>query len=242
MIRGRLHRHRAGGDPAATAVVETVEIDAGQLSGILAAPPWLRNAGVLSWLAAGVLVLLIGLVWLVSLADAIVMPLIAATVIASVGAPLVGWMARHRIPRALGTALLLLGLIAVGGAIVLLVAGGVTGEASSVSARLAEAQQKITGWLHDLGVGRSSAEQATQQAGDSGTSALKLLTAGLATGIAELTSLLFFLAMTVLSLFFLLKDGPTIRTWVEHHAGVPVPIARLTMRRLLQSIGASYIV
>lgn len=236
MIRGRLHRHRAEGETAATPAVETIEIDPGQLSGILAAPPWLRNAGVMSWLAAGVLVLLCGLVWLASLADAIVMPLIAATIIAAVGAPLVGWMARHRIPRAAGTALLLLGLIAVGGAIVLLVIGSVTGEASSVSSHLAEAQQKITGWLHDLGVGSSSAQQATQQAGDSGTSALKLLTAGLATGIAELTSLLFFLAMTVLSLFFLLKDGPSIRNWVEHHAGVPVPVAQLTMRRLLQSL------
>jgi predicted PurR-regulated permease PerM len=145
-------------------------------------------------------------------------------------------MARHRIPRAAGTALLLLGLIAVGGAIVLLVVGGVTGEASSVSSHLADAQQKITGWLHDLGVGSSSAEHATQQAGDSGSNALKLLTAGLAAGITELTSLLFFLAMTVLSLFFLLKDGPSIRSWVEHHAGVPVPIAQLTMRRMLQSL------
>jgi putative heme transporter len=237
MIRGRLHRHRADGDPAATATdVETIEIDPGQLSGVLAAPPWLRNAGMMSWLAAGVLVLLLGLVWLASLADAIVMPLIAATVIASVGAPLVGWMARHRIPRAAGTALLLLGLIAVGGAIVLLIVGGVTGEASAVSSHLADAQQTITGWLHDLGVGRSSAEHATQQAGDSGSSALKLLTAGLAAGIAELTSLAFFVAMTVLSLFFLLKDGPTIRSWVEHHAGVPLPIAQLTMRRMLQSL------
>ncbi|HEV7771680.1 MAG TPA: AI-2E family transporter [Conexibacter sp.] len=236
MIRGRLHRHRAEHDAPATSAVETIEIDAGQLSGILAAPPWLRNAGVMSWLAAGVLVLLLGLVWLASLADAIVMPLIAATVIASVGAPLVGWMARHRIPRALGTALLLLGLIAVGGAIVLLIVGGVTGEASSVSSHLAEAQQKITSWLHSLGINRSSAEHATQQAGDSGSNALKLLTAGLAVGITELTSLAFFVAMTVLSLFFLLKDGPTIRSWVEHHAGVPVPIAQLTMRRMLQSL------
>ncbi|HKG38118.1 MAG TPA: AI-2E family transporter [Conexibacter sp.] len=236
MIRGRLHRHGAERGTAATTDAETVEIDAGELSGMLAAPPWLRNAGVMSWLAAGVLVLLVGLVWLASLADAIVMPLIAATIVAAVGAPLVGWMARHRIPRAAGTAVLLLGLIAVGAGIVLLVIGSVTGEASSVSSHLAEAQQKITDWLHSLGVDKSSAGQATQQAGDSGTNALKLLMAGLAVGITELTSLLFFLAMTVLSLFFLLKDGPAIRSWVEHHAGVPVPIAQLTMRRMLQSL------
>jgi putative heme transporter len=237
MIRGRLHRHRSeSGTAATTTEVETVEIDAGQLSGLLAAPPWLRNAGVMSWLAAGVLVLLVGLVWLASLAHAIVMPLIAATVVASVGAPLVRWLAEHHVPRALGTALLLLGLIAIGAGIVLLVVGGVTGEASSVSSHLADAQQRISGWLHSLGVGTSSAEQATQQAGDSGSSALKLLTGGLAHGVEALSSLAFFLALTVLSLFFLLKDGPVIRSWVEHHAGVPVPIARLTTRRVLQSL------
>lgn len=233
MIRGRLHRRRVEGAAAAT---ETIEIDAGELSGMLAAPPWLRNAGVLSWLAAGVLVLLLGLVWLASLAHAIVMPLIAATVIAAVGAPLVRWMADHRIPRALGTALLLLGLVALGAGIVLLIVGGVTGEASSVSAHLGDAQQKVSGWLHDLGVGKSSADHATQQAGDSASSALALLTAGLAQGLEALSSLAFFLALTVLSLFFLLKDGPTIRGWVEHHAGIPVPIARLTTRRVLQSL------
>ncbi|MFL5817273.1 MAG: AI-2E family transporter [Conexibacter sp.] len=237
MIRGRLHRRRAGGDPAGTTSdVETIEIDAGQLSGALAAPPWLRNAGTMSWLAAGVLVLLLGLVWLASLADAIVMPLIAATVVAAVGAPLVRWMAERRIPRALGTALLLLGLVVLGGLIVLLVVGGVTGEASSVSSHLAEAQHKVTGWLHSLGVSTSSAEHATQQAGRSGSNALRLLTAGLATGITALTSLAFFLAMTALSLFFLLKDGPAIRSWVEHHAGIPVPVAQLTTRRVLQSL------
>ncbi len=233
MIRGRLHRRRAEGGVAAT---ETFQIDTGDLSGLLAAPPWLRNAGVFSWLAAGVLVLLLGLVWLASLAHAIVMPLIAATVVAAVGAPLVRWMAEHRIPRALGTALLLLGLVAVGAAIVLLIVGGVTGEASSLSARLADAQHKIAGWLHDLGVGKASADGSTQQAGDSASSALALLTSGLAQGLAALSSLVFFLALTVLSLFFLLKDGPAIRGWVEHHAGVPVPIARLATGRILQSL------
>jgi predicted PurR-regulated permease PerM len=233
MIRGRLHRHRAEGGAAAT---ETIQIDTGELSGLLAAPPWLRNAGVFSWLAAGVLVLLLGLVWLASLAHAIVMPLIAATVVAAVGAPLVRWMTEHRIPRALGTALMLLGLVAVGAAIVLLIVGGVTGEASSVSAHLADAEHKVAGWLHDLGVGKDSADQAAQQAGDSSSSALRLLTGGLAEGLEALSSLAFFLALTVLSLFFLLKDGPTIRSWVEHHAGVPVPIARLTTGRILQSL------
>jgi putative heme transporter len=45
-----------------------------------------------------------------------------------------------------------------------------------------------------------------------------------------------FLSFTVLSLFFLLKDGPAIRRWGERHMGVPLPVARTISRRTLGSL------
>ena len=42
--------------------------------------------------------------------------------------------------------------------------------------------------------------------------------------------------MTLLSLIFLLKDGPTIRAWVEDHSGVPKPIAQTISQRVLGSL------
>ena len=42
--------------------------------------------------------------------------------------------------------------------------------------------------------------------------------------------------MTVLSLFFLLKDGPTIRSWSERHMGVPSEVAHTVTERTLQSL------
>jgi predicted PurR-regulated permease PerM len=48
--------------------------------------------------------------------------------------------------------------------------------------------------------------------------------------------LVFFLAMTTLSLFFLLKDGPTIRAWTEQHLGVPRDIAQTITQRVLGSL------
>ena len=56
------------------------------------------------------------------------------------------------------------------------------------------------------------------------------------TGVSKLSSLVFFLALTVLSLFFLLKDGPTIRRWAERHLGVPEPVARISTDRVLGSL------
>ena len=58
----------------------------------------------------------------------------------------------------------------------------------------------------------------------------------MAGGIKELSSLVFFLALTTLSLFFLLKDGPMIRSWLERNAGVPVPVAHTVAERILQSL------
>ena len=42
--------------------------------------------------------------------------------------------------------------------------------------------------------------------------------------------------MAVLSLFFLLKDGPTIRSWSERHMGVPSEVAHTVTERTLQSL------
>jgi predicted PurR-regulated permease PerM len=226
-------RHTGEGTPVEP---EPVRVDATQLSGLFAAPKWLRDAGMASWLAVGVLVLLAGLMWLASLADAILMPLIVATVIAAVGAPLVRWLEARRVPRAAGAALLLLGIVAVGLAMTLLIVGGVTSEAGAVSDHLKEAEQTIAGWLHDLGIDPDKASQTANDAGSSAHSSINLLLTGVASGIKELSSLAFFLAMTALSLFFLLKDGPVIRSWVEHHVGVPADVSRLVFGRILQSL------
>jgi predicted PurR-regulated permease PerM len=55
-------------------------------------------------------------------------------------------------------------------------------------------------------------------------------------GLSALSSIVFFLAMTALSLFFLLKDGPTIRAWTEKHMGVPRDIAHTITQRVLGSL------
>ena len=59
---------------------------------------------------------------------------------------------------------------------------------------------------------------------------------GLAWGIKGLSSLVFFLAVTLLSLFFLLADGPKIRAWGERHMGVPCPRADAHPGALLRSL------
>ena len=51
-----------------------------------------------------------------------------------------------------------------------------------------------------------------------------------------LGSLAIFLSFTALSLFFLLKDGPLIRSWVERHLGVPRPVGRTITQNTLKAL------
>jgi predicted PurR-regulated permease PerM len=234
MIRGRLRRNRGEGDPGRPE--EFVEIDPADLTGVFDVPSWLRDVGLRAWLLVGVTLFMVGVVWILSLTETIVLPVIAASVIAAVASPLVGWLERHRVPRAAGAALLMLGLVALGVLVIFVVVVGITNQSSDLSGHLADAKQTMTGWLKDLGVDPNTAEDAKNEASSSVSTSVSALLEGLATGIEKLASLAFFLALTALSLFFLLKDGPAIRTWSERHLGVPLPLARTIFQRVLEAL------
>jgi predicted PurR-regulated permease PerM len=235
MIRGRLRRHRRAGEPSREAE-EYIEIDPGQLSGIFTVPQWLRDVGLMSWLLVGIALFLVGAVWLLSLTQVIVIPVITAGIVAAVAAPLVDRLHEHRVPRGLGAALLMLAIILLGTGVVLVIVGGVTGEVAAITSQLSDAKDTMAGWLEDLGLDPSRAEDAKQHASSATSDSVSALLDGVIAGLSKLSSIVFFLAMTALSLFFLLKDGPAIRAWTEQHLGVPTPVAQTITQRVLGSL------
>jgi predicted PurR-regulated permease PerM len=234
-MRARLRR-RKGETERGRPEADYIEIDAAELTGVFAAPAWLRDVGLTSWLMVGVALFLVGSVWLLSLTHTIVLPVITAGVIAAVAAPLIAWLQRHRVPRPAGAILLLVGLVALAALVVFIVIAGITSQSGDVSSNLDDAKNTIEGWLKDLGVDPDKARNAKQDASSSTSQAVSALLSGLGTGLKELSSLVFFLAMTFLSLIFLLADGPKIRAWGERHMGVPAPVARTISTRTLQSL------
>jgi predicted PurR-regulated permease PerM len=66
--------------------------------------------------------------------------------------------------------------------------------------------------------------------------ALKTLTHGIIQGVRGLASLAFALSLGALSLFFLLKDGPVLRAWVDRHMGVPPTVARTISGGVITSL------
>jgi predicted PurR-regulated permease PerM len=208
----------------------------GGLADAFVAPRWLREAGGSAWLLVGLTLLLVGAVWLASLTYTIVGPLIAATVVAAVAAPVVRWLQRHRIPRGAGAALILLAMIALVVLIAVVVMAGIASESAALSGHLTEAKNTLEGWVKALGVDDATAQSVKKDLSTSVTKGAGTLLTGVGTGLRGVSSLAIFVALTALSLFFLLKDGPTIRAWGERHLGLPAPVARMVTTRGLESL------
>ena len=196
-----------------------------QMSAVFAAPRWLRDLGLASWFLVGVAALLVGLTWMLGMTATITGPVIVGAVVATVASPVVSWLKGHGLPRALGALLVLVALLALGVVILLLVLGGIVAESDQISAALGAAVDKIQAWVQDVGVDSSAASSANQNVTSAVPDMVSTFLKGVATGIQGIASLAFGVSFTIFAIFFLLKDGPTLRAWVNRHLGVPGPAA-----------------
>jgi predicted PurR-regulated permease PerM len=162
-----------------------VEIDATSLSRVFSAPMWVRDLGLLAWFLVGVGVLLVGAVWLLGLTSTITEPVLVGLILATVAGPLVTKMHARGIHRAVGAAIVLLGLLALGVVVFLLVFGGIVEQSSEIKAAASEAVDKVEGWVNDTGAGGTS--DATEDAKRDTATAGRTLVKGVAEGIKGLT-------------------------------------------------------
>jgi putative heme transporter len=190
----------------------------------LRTPRWLRDVGRSSWLLVGLLLVLLGLIWLLAETYTIVGPMVCALIVAVVAMPVVRWLDRH-MPRALAAALVLLAVVALAVVIVVIVVAGITGQSTEISAQATAGVDKLQDWMKSAGVDSSSASGAASAASKAAPSMISTLTHGILNGIRGLASVLFGLSFAALGTFFLLKDGPQMRSWVDGHVGLPRPIA-----------------
>src|SRR5207249_7502911 len=162
-----------------------------------------------SWLLVGVFGLLVGVVWLLGLTATITVPLLVATIVATVAMPVAGAFARH-MPRAAAAALVLVGVVAICVFVVVIVIGGITSQRGQIADRGSAAADKAEHWLERAGVDESGASSAASSIKADIPKIISTLTKGLIGGIRGLASVAFELSLGALSLFFLLKDGPVL--------------------------------
>jgi predicted PurR-regulated permease PerM len=172
----------------------------------------------------GVLALVLGLIWLLAETYTITGPMVCALIVSVVAMPVVRLLDR-RMPRVLAAALVLLAVAAVAVLILVIVVAGITGQSAEISAQVASGVDKVRGWLVSAGVDSSSASGAATTAKHAAPQMISTLVHGVLNGIRGLASVLFGLSFAALGTFFLLKDGPQMRTWLDRHVGLPVPVA-----------------
>ena len=126
------------------------------LRGAFRTPRWLRDLGRTSWLLVGLLLVVVGLIWLLAETYTIVGPMVCALIVSVVAMPLVRTLDRH-MPRALAAALVLLAIAAITVIVVIIVVAGITGQSAELSAQAAAGVDRLQGWLKSIGVDSSSA-------------------------------------------------------------------------------------
>jgi predicted PurR-regulated permease PerM len=222
------HRPAAAADGHEHVDQVVVQLDADQLrelSTVFTAPRWLRDLGIAAWFLVGVALVILGAAWMLDVTSTIVVPVVVGGVVATVASPAVTWLRGHGVPRALGSLIVLLALAALGVVILLLVLGGIVGESGQISAAVGDAADKIQSWMQSLGVDTSAASSANSDVSSSVPSIIDTFLKGVAAGIQGITSLAFGISFTLFAIFFLLKDGPAFRAWVDRHLGVPLSVA-----------------
>ena len=238
-MRAHFPRRRQHKDAAEITVAsDGIEIDVVQLDAlttVFSPPRWLRDLGRASWLIVGVFALLAGLTWLLGVTSTIVGPVVAATIVATVAMPIVAKLSGH-MPRAAAAGVVLLGLVAIAVFVVVIVIGGITGQTTDIKKNANAAADKAQGWLTSAGVDESGASSATSSVKSDVPSIISTLSKGVIDGLKGLTSFAFGLSFAVLSLFFLLKDGPSMRAWLDRHLGVPQPVAQTITGGLIRSL------
>jgi predicted PurR-regulated permease PerM len=198
-------------------------------------PRWLRDLGRSSWLLVGLIALVVGLIWLLAETYTITGPMVCALIVSVVAMPVVRLLDRH-LPRWLSAAIVLLSVAAIAILIVVIVVAGITGQSAELSARAAAGVDKLQGWLKSLGVDSSSASGAATTAKHAVPQMISTLVHGVVHGIRGLASIVFGMSFAALGTFFLLKDGPQMRNWVDRHVGLPEPIARTISGSVIRSL------
>src|SRR5262249_10263569 len=174
-------------------------------------------------------------IWLLAATYTIVGPMVCALIVAVVAMPLVRFLDRH-MPRALAAAIVLLAVAAVVLFIVVIVIAGITGQSSELSAQASAGVDRLQGWLTSAGVDSSSAAGAAAAAKKAAPDMISTLVHGIVSGIRGLASVLFGLSLAALGTFFLLKDGPQMRRWVDRHVGLSEPLARTISGSVITSL------
>lgn len=183
-------------------------------------PVWLASLAAIGWrvlVLAGVLV--VGLLLMAQL-HLVIMPVFVALLLTTLLAPASRWLRQRRVPPAAAAAVVVVASVVALVGTVALLAPPVADELGGIGEEVAEGGRQALNWLIDGPLDMSPEqvdrliEQATEQARSNG----QTITSGVLSGAVVAAELLAGLLLTVVLVFFFIKDGDTMTGWVLERA------------------------
>lgn len=213
------------------------------------AGPGLLRWGVRSWLLTGVLALGVLVLWLLSQVSGFVVPLVVASVLGALFAPLVERMTASGMPRWVGAVVVLLGLTVVVVGSIWLVVAGVVDQGPQIAAQVSAGLETVTAWLHDRGIDVGTGASWADQLGSATDQAVGGLAATLSGVFSSAVSMGIGVAMGAFLVYYVLVDWPSLTRWVGTHLGLDeatgtgiVDDAAVSVRRYFWSLTLSAVV
>jgi len=161
-----------------------------------------------------VIVLTAGIIWGLRVLSTVVIPILLALIFASTFAPVMRWLRAHRIPAALATVIVLLGIVVLLGGLGWLITWAVADQWEDLSAQASDGFAQAVKWIHTLPIAPSGdqLQEWGDAIGDFVTSAD--FGSGALAGVGVVANFVTGLVLMIVVLFFFLKDGPEIWRFV----------------------------
>jgi putative heme transporter len=182
-------------------------------------PRWVVTSGTTGWLLLGLAGVAAVILWIIAYTSALVIPFLAAIVLAIVFSPIVDMLERRRVPRIIGATLVLLGLLAFTAAFFWAIAKGLIDQAPQIAVQFKAARETVETWLTDLGLSTQVATNATSAAAGAGTSTTSALLNGVFSGLKGLSSALFMAFIGSVIFLFMLLNGRRYADWAAGRGG-----------------------
>lgn len=144
----------------------------------------------------------------------VVIPILLALILASTFAPVTGWLRKRRVPSALATVIVLLGIMLLLSGVGWLIVWAVRDQWQDLAQQAQEGFGQVVAWGHELPFWPS-----TEQLQEWQSSVVDFLTSsqfgsGALAGVGVVTNFVTGIVLLVVVLFFFLKDGPQIWRFV----------------------------
>lgn len=186
-------------------------------SGEAAVPDGIRTAAAWSWRFLLIIAALAAGLYLLVQLSVVVIPVVVALLLAALLQPAAAWLVARGWPRALSAAVVLVGGIAVVSGIIWLVVAQISDSFEVLSTQVGDGIDSVRDWLVNgpLSLSQTQLEDAAASAEDALSNNQDVLTTGALTTAATVGELLTGMALALFTLFFFLKDGRAIWSWIN---------------------------